>query len=61
MNAFPLLLLFNKKAFVLCLFQSSIQITFDSGLQVTASSAIESVTCTDRSAQRVVGNLCGSW
>ncbi|XP_011609854.2 phospholipid transfer protein C2CD2L [Takifugu rubripes] len=37
-----------------CRHGSSIQITFDSGLPLTASSAIESVTCTDHSAQRVV-------
>ncbi|XP_054611052.1 phospholipid transfer protein C2CD2L isoform X2 [Dunckerocampus dactyliophorus] len=33
---------------------SSIQITFDSSLQLTDAPAIESVTCTDQSAQRMV-------
>lgn len=33
---------------------SSIQITFDSSLQLNISSAIESVTCTDQSAHRMV-------
>nr|XP_057944101.1 phospholipid transfer protein C2CD2L isoform X2 [Doryrhamphus excisus] len=33
---------------------SSIQITFDSSLHLTAAPAIESVTCTDQSAQRMV-------
>ncbi|XP_061903776.1 phospholipid transfer protein C2CD2L isoform X1 [Entelurus aequoreus] len=33
---------------------SSIQITFDSSLQFTATPAIETVTCTDQSAQRMV-------
>nr|XP_020454632.1 C2 domain-containing protein 2-like isoform X1 [Monopterus albus] len=33
---------------------SSIQITFDSSLQLTAASTIDSVTCTDQSAHRMV-------
>lgn len=43
----------------LSLFQSSIQITFDSGLQLAAASAIDSVSCTDQSPHRMVSNLCG--
>lgn len=42
----------------LCRCQSSIQITFDSSLQLSAASAIESVTCTDQSANRMVSNFC---
>uniref|UniRef100_A0A3Q1HQP6 C2cd2 like n=1 Tax=Acanthochromis polyacanthus TaxID=80966 RepID=A0A3Q1HQP6_9TELE len=37
-----------------CRHGSSIQITFDSGLQLTTASAIDSVTCTDQSANRMV-------
>ncbi|XP_037323217.2 phospholipid transfer protein C2CD2L isoform X1 [Pungitius pungitius] len=37
-----------------CRHGSSIQITFDSSLQLTAASAIDSVTCTDQSANRMV-------
>uniref|UniRef100_H3D2G1 C2cd2 like n=1 Tax=Tetraodon nigroviridis TaxID=99883 RepID=H3D2G1_TETNG len=37
-----------------CRHGSSIQITFDSGLRLTASSALESVTCTDQSTKRLV-------
>ncbi|KAM3869539.1 phospholipid transfer protein C2CD2L [Diretmus argenteus] len=43
-----------------CRHGSSIQITFDSSLQLTASSAIESVTCTDQSACRMVLH-CKCW
>lgn len=39
---------------------SSIQITFDSSLQLTAASAIDSVTCTDQSAHRMVLH-CKCW
>ncbi|KAI4813764.1 hypothetical protein KUCAC02_002994 [Chaenocephalus aceratus] len=39
---------------------SSIQITFDSSLQLSANSAIESVTCTDQSANRMVLH-CKCW
>ncbi|XP_023260666.1 phospholipid transfer protein C2CD2L isoform X1 [Seriola lalandi dorsalis] len=39
---------------------SSIQITFDSSLQLTAASAIESVTCTDQSVHRMVLH-CNCW
>ncbi|XP_068572323.1 phospholipid transfer protein C2CD2L isoform X4 [Cebidichthys violaceus] len=39
---------------------SSIQITFDSSLQLTAASAIDSVTCTDKSAHRMVLH-CKCW
>ncbi|XP_076024823.1 phospholipid transfer protein C2CD2L [Genypterus blacodes] len=39
---------------------SSIQITFDSSLQLNASSAIHSVTCTDQSARRMVLH-CKCW
>ncbi|KAE8288276.1 Phospholipid transfer protein C2CD2L [Larimichthys crocea] len=35
-------------------FQSSIQITFDSSLQLSAACTIDSVTCTDQSADRMV-------
>ncbi|XP_044079762.1 phospholipid transfer protein C2CD2L isoform X2 [Siniperca chuatsi] len=37
-----------------CRHGSSIQITFDSSLQLTAASAIDSVTCTDQSAHLMV-------
>lgn len=37
-----------------CRHGSSIQITFDSSLQLTTASAIDSVTCTDQSANRMV-------
>ncbi|XP_023135967.2 phospholipid transfer protein C2CD2L isoform X1 [Amphiprion ocellaris] len=37
-----------------CRHGSSVQITFDSGLQLTTASAIDSVTCTDQSANRMV-------
>ncbi|KAK1882556.1 Phospholipid transfer protein C2CD2L [Dissostichus eleginoides] len=40
--------------------ESSIQITFDSSLQLSANSAIESVTCTDQSANRMVLH-CKCW
>ncbi|XP_054482100.1 phospholipid transfer protein C2CD2L [Anoplopoma fimbria] len=43
-----------------CRHGSSIQITFDSSLQLTAASAIESVTCTDQSAHRMVLH-CKCW
>uniref|UniRef100_A0A3Q3WU59 Synaptotagmin-like mitochondrial and lipid-binding domain-containing protein n=1 Tax=Mola mola TaxID=94237 RepID=A0A3Q3WU59_MOLML len=39
---------------------SSIQISFDSSLQLTAASAIDSVTCADQSARRTVLN-CKCW
>ncbi|XP_026183899.1 phospholipid transfer protein C2CD2L [Mastacembelus armatus] len=39
---------------------SSIQITFDSSLQLTAASAIDSVTCTDQSARQMVLH-CKCW
>ncbi|XP_014189023.1 phospholipid transfer protein C2CD2L isoform X2 [Haplochromis burtoni] len=37
-----------------CRHGSSIQITFDSSLQISAASAIESVSCTDQSANRMI-------
>uniref|UniRef100_A0A3Q0RS90 C2cd2 like n=1 Tax=Amphilophus citrinellus TaxID=61819 RepID=A0A3Q0RS90_AMPCI len=37
-----------------CRHGSSLQITFDSSLQLSAASAIESVTCTDQSANRMI-------
>ncbi|KAM4726693.1 phospholipid transfer protein C2CD2L isoform 2-T2 [Anableps anableps] len=37
-----------------CRHGSSLQITFDSSLQLTSSSAIDSVTCTDQSASKMV-------
>ncbi|XP_034746722.1 phospholipid transfer protein C2CD2L isoform X2 [Etheostoma cragini] len=37
-----------------CRHGSSIQITFDSNLQLTTASAIDSVTCTDQAAHRMV-------
>ncbi|KAF7655845.1 hypothetical protein LDENG_00049510 [Lucifuga dentata] len=43
-----------------CRHGSSIQITFDSSLQLTASSAIHSVTCMDQSACRMVLH-CKCW
>uniref|UniRef100_UPI003AAF4B19 phospholipid transfer protein C2CD2L n=1 Tax=Centroberyx gerrardi TaxID=166262 RepID=UPI003AAF4B19 len=43
-----------------CRHGSSIQITFDSSLQLTASSAIHSVTCTDQSAHCMVLH-CKCW
>lgn len=43
-----------------CRHGSSIQITFDSSLQLTAASAIDSVTCTDQSASRMVLH-CKCW
>ncbi|XP_040907073.1 phospholipid transfer protein C2CD2L isoform X2 [Toxotes jaculatrix] len=43
-----------------CRHGSSIQITFDSSLQLTAASAIDSVTCTDQSAHRMVLH-CKCW
>ncbi|XP_071317165.1 phospholipid transfer protein C2CD2L isoform X2 [Trachinotus anak] len=43
-----------------CRHGSSIQITFDSSLQLTAASAIDSVTCTDQSAHRMVLH-CNCW
>ncbi|XP_040006010.1 phospholipid transfer protein C2CD2L isoform X2 [Xiphias gladius] len=43
-----------------CRHGSSIQITFDSSLQLTASSAIDTVTCTDQSAHRMVLH-CKCW
>lgn len=43
-----------------CRHGSSIQITFDSSLQLTAASAIDSVTCTDQSANRMVLH-CNCW
>ncbi|XP_068457545.1 phospholipid transfer protein C2CD2L isoform X2 [Clinocottus analis] len=43
-----------------CRHGSSIQITFDSSLQITAASAIDSVTCTDQSAHRMVLH-CKCW
>ncbi|KAM8897826.1 phospholipid transfer protein C2CD2L isoform 2-T3 [Spinachia spinachia] len=43
-----------------CRHGSSIQITFDSSLQLTAASAIDSVTCTDQSANRMVLH-CKCW
>ncbi|KAK5858375.1 hypothetical protein PBY51_002519 [Eleginops maclovinus] len=43
-----------------CRHGSSIQITFDSSLQLTAASAIDSVTCTDQSANRMVLH-CECW
>uniref|UniRef100_A0A1A8QEH5 C2cd2-like n=1 Tax=Nothobranchius rachovii TaxID=451742 RepID=A0A1A8QEH5_9TELE len=39
---------------------SSLQITFDSSLQLTAASAIDSVTCTDQSPNRTV-LFCNCW
>ncbi|MED6265198.1 hypothetical protein CHARACLAT_022970, partial [Characodon lateralis] len=44
----------------LFLHQSSLQITFDSSLQLTAGSAIDSVTCTDQSATKMVLH-CKCW
>lgn len=52
---------------IVCMFsscpvsQSSIQITFDSSLQLTAASAIESVTCSDQSAHQMVSGVSGEW
>lgn len=43
-----------------CRHGSSIQITFDSSLQLTAASAIDSVTCTDQSPERMVLH-CKCW
>ncbi|XP_045895444.1 phospholipid transfer protein C2CD2L [Micropterus dolomieu] len=43
-----------------CRHGSSIQITFDSNLQLTAASAIDSVTCTDQSEHRMVLH-CNCW
>ncbi|KAK5917867.1 hypothetical protein CgunFtcFv8_002678 [Champsocephalus gunnari] len=43
-----------------CRHGSSIQITFDGSLQLSANSAIESVTCTDQSANRMVLH-CKCW
>nr|XP_019941363.1 PREDICTED: C2 domain-containing protein 2-like [Paralichthys olivaceus]XP_019941364.1 PREDICTED: C2 domain-containing protein 2-like [Paralichthys olivaceus] len=43
-----------------CRHGSSIQITFDSSLQLTAASAIDSVTCTDQSTYRMVLH-CKCW
>lgn len=43
-----------------CRHGSSIQITFDSNPQLTAASAINSVTCTDQSANRMVLH-CNCW
>ncbi|XP_037603826.1 phospholipid transfer protein C2CD2L isoform X2 [Sebastes umbrosus] len=43
-----------------CRHGSSVQITFDSSLQLTAASAIDSVTCTDQSAHRMVLH-CKCW
>ncbi|XP_029925249.1 phospholipid transfer protein C2CD2L [Myripristis murdjan] len=43
-----------------CRHGSSIQITFDSSLQLTASSAIDSVTCTDQSAHCMILH-CKCW
>ncbi|XP_031175862.1 phospholipid transfer protein C2CD2L isoform X2 [Sander lucioperca] len=43
-----------------CRHGSSIQITFDSSLQLTTASAIDSVTCTDQSAHRMVLH-CKCW
>lgn len=43
-----------------CRHGSSIQITFDSDPQLTAASAINSVTCTDQSANRMVLH-CNCW
>ncbi|XP_044225491.1 phospholipid transfer protein C2CD2L [Thunnus albacares] len=43
-----------------CRHGSSIQITFDSSLQFTAASAIDSVTCTDQSSHRMVLH-CKCW
>lgn len=43
-----------------CRHGSSIQITFDSSLQLTADTTIETVTCTDQSAQRMVLH-CKCW
>uniref|UniRef100_A0A8D3ATI2 C2cd2 like n=1 Tax=Scophthalmus maximus TaxID=52904 RepID=A0A8D3ATI2_SCOMX len=43
-----------------CRHGSSIQITFDSSLQLNAASAIESVTCTDQSTHRMVLQ-CKCW
>ncbi|XP_070839849.1 phospholipid transfer protein C2CD2L [Chaetodon trifascialis] len=43
-----------------CRHGSSIQITFDSSLQLTAASAIDSVTCVDQSAHRMVLH-CKCW
>ncbi|XP_029303585.1 phospholipid transfer protein C2CD2L isoform X3 [Cottoperca gobio] len=43
-----------------CRHGSSIQITFDSSLQLAAASVIDSVTCTDQSAHRMVLH-CKCW
>ncbi|XP_029376002.1 phospholipid transfer protein C2CD2L [Echeneis naucrates] len=43
-----------------CRHGSSIQITFDSTPQLTAASAIDSVTCTDQSAHRMILH-CNCW
>ncbi|XP_032390366.1 phospholipid transfer protein C2CD2L isoform X2 [Etheostoma spectabile] len=43
-----------------CRHGSSIQITFDSNLQLTTASAIDSVTCTDQAAHRMVLH-CKCW
>ncbi|XP_007563265.1 phospholipid transfer protein C2CD2L isoform X1 [Poecilia formosa] len=43
-----------------CRHGSSLQITFDSSLQLTAGSAIDSVTCTDQSANKMVLR-CKCW
>ncbi|XP_028451022.1 phospholipid transfer protein C2CD2L isoform X2 [Perca flavescens] len=43
-----------------CRHGSSIQITFDSSLQLTTASAIDSVTCTDQSSHRMVLH-CKCW
>nr|XP_046266726.1 phospholipid transfer protein C2CD2L isoform X2 [Scatophagus argus] len=43
-----------------CRHGSSIQITFDSSLQLTAASAIDSVTCTDQTPHRMVLH-CKCW
>ncbi|XP_027886251.1 phospholipid transfer protein C2CD2L isoform X1 [Xiphophorus couchianus] len=43
-----------------CRHGSSLQITFDSSLQLTAGSAIDSVTCTDQSANKMVLH-CKCW
>lgn len=43
-----------------CRHGSSLQITFDSSLQLTAASAIDSVTCTDQSVKKMVLH-CKCW
>ncbi|XP_041863758.1 phospholipid transfer protein C2CD2L isoform X2 [Melanotaenia boesemani] len=43
-----------------CRHGSSLQITFDNSLQLSAASAIDSVTCTDQSANRMVLH-CKCW